>query len=131
MTAGDGAANREIGDSRVPRSRRKILAISIALVALAGCSGSFANAPVWVAFQRELSGDVYAIELPRGFAIPVAAADAFVFKQLAPVEWDRVRDQAVINQVLADFNANRARWQDLSPSERDLLWLPRPEPPEM
>jgi hypothetical protein len=110
---------------------RKILAALMALIALGGCSGPFANVPVWVAFQRTLSGDVYAIELRRGFTIPVAASDVYVFKQLAPLEWDRVRDQAAIDPVLADFNANRARWQDLSPSERDLLWLPRPEPPEM
>lgn len=110
-------------------TRRKILAVSIALIALSGCKGMAAGAPGRIAFQRQLSGQIYAIELSRDFTVPVTAADAAFFKQIAPLEWDRVRDQAVIDRVVTDFNANRAQWQELPPYKRDLLWHSPPEPP--
>lgn len=107
-------------------SRRQLLAGIFALIALAGCSGNAASAG-WVAFQRR--GQGYAIDLNRGFSMPVAAHDATVFKQIAPLEWTPVRDAAVIDRVLADFNANRDQWQELPPYKRAMLWHPRPEPP--
>jgi len=102
---------------------------SLALLALAGCGGSSSASLGRVAFQRQLSGQFYAIELPRGFTLPAMATDAAFFKQSMPLAWDQIRDGAMADRLLADFNANNAQWQELPKYKQDLLWRPQAEPP--
>jgi hypothetical protein len=106
------------------RPRRQILLVGLALLALAGCSGTTAGR---VAYQRDSQG--YAIEMDRGLTRPVAAGDVIMFKRVAPVEWNQVRDGAVIERVLADFNAHPDEWRELPAYRREMLWRPRPEAP--
>lgn len=108
--------------------RRKLLAAFGGLV-LAGCAGPMGG-PARVAFQRSLYGQVYAIDLGSGFSLPATAEQVSVFRQVGPLEWDRVRDAQTIERVVADFNANRDGWRRMPAYSRNLLWS-RPEAPDI
>lgn len=108
-------------------SRRHLLALGVAGLALSGCSAF--NSPGRVAYARWSGHDQYAIDLQRGFVRPVARGDVTVFKQGAPQEWNRVQDSAMAQRLLEDFNANPDRWREMTPYEEQLLWGPPPEPP--
>ena len=94
---------------------------------LAGC-GLFDN-PGYVAYARWFGNDYYAIDLQRGVSRPVTTGDVTVFKQSAPQEWNRVQDPAMAARMVSDFNANPARWEEMSSYDEHRLWLPPPEPP--
>lgn len=108
--------------------RRRFLIALVGGLALAGCSGASAGNQGRVAFQRRFGGQAYAIDLARGFSMPVTADAAAVFKQTGPAEWYRVRDPAEADRMVADFNANRGQWRELPSYRRDMLWRPPTEP---
>jgi hypothetical protein len=110
-------------------SRRELLAGGLMTVGLTGCGGRYSRART--AYQRELFGQIYAIELASGQVLPIKAENVAFFKQIAPLEWQRVRDQATIDRIVADYNANPGLWREMPPFRQEQLWRPRPEPPLM
>jgi hypothetical protein len=110
-------------------SRRKILLGCLSLLGLAGCSAF--DSPGNIAYARWFSHDQYAIDLQRGFVRPVSVDDVALFKQGAPQEWNRVRDPAMVQRMVSDFNLNPGQWREMSDYEEQLLWFPPAEPPLM
>lgn len=110
-------------------SRRKLLVSALSLLGLAGCSAF--NNPGSVAYARWFRQDYYAIDLQRGFVRPVTADDVAVFKQGAPQEWNRVRDPAMVQRMVDDFNASPGQWREMPDYQEQLLWYPPGEPPLM
>jgi hypothetical protein len=113
----------------VSPSRRIFLVGCLALFGLAGCG--VLNSPGSVAYARWSGYDYYAIDLQRGFSRPVSAEDVAVFKQGAPQEWNRVRDPAMVQRMVDDFNANPGQWREMADYQEQLLWYPPGEPPLM
>lgn len=106
-------------------TRRRLLAGALAFLSLAGCD--FFNSPGNVAYSR---GD-YAIDMQRNRVRPVKPDDVAVFKQVGPLDWNRVRDPATAQRIVDDFNANPAQWREMLPYEEQRLWFPIAEPPLM
>ena len=91
-------------------SVRKICIVGLVCLSIASCSWFQANSARQVGYQRLLYGQIYLIVLAAGFSMPVLAADATILKQVAPREWEILRDLAVVSMVLGDFNAHPEYW---------------------
>lgn len=115
---------------QTPASRRRMLVGAIAWIGLAGCSAM--DVPVRDAYQRQIAGQYYAIELQRGFTLPTKGESAAYFKQSMPLAWDQLyglRNGGQTNWLLDDFNKNNALWKKMPKYQQDLLWRPQFEPP--
>ena len=115
---------------RMSASRRWMLIGALAWIGLAGCNAM--DVPVRDAYQRQIAGQYYAIELQRGFTLPTKGESAAYFKQSMPLAWDQLyglRDGGQTNWLLDDFNKNNALWKKMPKYQQDLLWRPQFEPP--
>lgn len=91
-------------------SFRKIFMVGLVCLSIASCSWFQGHGARYVGHQRLLYGQIYLIVLAAGFSMPVLAANAMVLKQLAPQEWELVRDLFIIGMVIDNFNAHPETW---------------------
>jgi len=102
-------------------SLRKLCIVGLVCLSIASCSWFQANSARQVGYQRLLYGQIYLIVLAAGFSMPVLAADTMILKQVAPREWELLRDVAIAAMVLGDFNAHPEYWALIAAATLSLI----------
>lgn len=91
-------------------SFRKLFIVGLVCLSIASCAWMQGYGARQIGYQRLLYGQIYLIVLAAGFSMPVLATQAMVLKQVAPREWELIRDAVIIGMVIDNFNKDPLAW---------------------